>query len=102
MTSKAAAKAVARERMTAIGIVGLLSAFVMLALGCSASFGADLRMTVERPHFTCEGHVRHFSDVAYRPGQTDGAPLPCCDGQIGCAQFLSTNTIVRPPHQWRG
>ena len=96
------AKAATIDRTATLGLVGLLSAILMLALGCSASFGADLRMTVERPHFTCEGRVRHFSDVAYHPGQADAAPLPCCDGQIGCAQFLSTNTIVRATHEWHG
>jgi len=70
---------------------------------------SDLRMTVEKPHFTCEGHGALLSHTAYVPGaerravaQTaDEAPLPCCDGQIGCAQFLSTNTILRTRHQLR-
>ncbi len=104
MTNRArsSSKAATIDRTTTVGIVGLLSAVLMLALGCGSSFGADLRMTVEKPHFTCEGRVRHFSEVSYHPGETKGAPLPCCDGQIGCAQFLSTNTVVRVPHQWHG
>ena len=79
------------------------------ALGASAS---ELRMTVEQPHFTCEGRASHFSHVAYHPGTAgedlanatsdDAAPLPCCDGKIGCAQFLSTSTIVRQATQWHG
>lgn len=71
-------------------------AFVCFAGAASA---ADLRMTVQKPHFTCEGRTPGFDRVSYRPG---GAPLPCCDGQLGCAQFLSTTTIVRTPHQWHG
>ncbi len=79
------------------------------AMGASAS---GLRMTVEQPHFTCEGHDSQFSHVAYIPGAASGdlsstasgdaAPLPCCDGKIGCAQFLSTNTIIRQATQWHG
>ncbi|MBE7210148.1 MAG: hypothetical protein INR65_03945, partial [Gluconacetobacter diazotrophicus] len=69
-----------------------------------------LRMTVEAPHFTCEGHGKLMSRVAYVPGASvqtgfaasGDAPLPCCDGQIGCAQFLSTNTVIRPSHALRG
>ena len=81
--------------------VASLAALGTTALSRPAS-AIDLRMTVQRPHFTCEGHVRHFSDVAYRSGDAGDAPLPCCDGQIGCAQFLSTNTVVRPPREYRG
>lgn len=89
----------------------LLLALVLVlpAMGASAS---DLRMTVEQPRFTCEGHDSHFSRVAYVPGapaqdlsdtaSDDAAPLPCCDGKIGCAQFLSTNTIIRQANQWHG
>ena len=69
-------------------------------LGAKAS---DLRMTVEPPHFTCEGSQNALSRVAFHPdGDADKAPLPCCDGKIGCAQFLSTNTIVRQAHEWHG
>lgn len=88
----------------------LLALFLAVpAMGASAS---GLRMTVEQPHFTCEGHASHFSHVAYIPGASDRdlsnaadddvAPLPCCDGKIGCAQFLSTNTIIRQATQWHG
>ena len=80
-----------------------------MAIGAQAS---ELRMTVEKPHFTCEGHGQLLSHVAYVPGAdasgatrqntSDDAPLPCCDGQIGCAQFLSTNTILHPSHPLRG
>ena len=89
----------------------------MLFLLCAAlpvaSAGASgLRMTVEQPHFTCDGNGRTFSHVAYVPhghanddaGATgDGAPpLPCCDGRIGCAQFLSTDTIIHRATRWHG
>ena len=79
---------------------------MMLALTGLAAQASELRMTVERPHFTCEGRTM-LSHVAYVPGAerrlvTDGAPLPCCDGQIGCAQFLSTSTILHPEHPQRG
>ena len=61
-------------------------------------------MTVEKPHFTCEGSGMMLSRVAYRPGHrpSAGPVLPCCDGKLGCAQFLSTNTILHPVRQWHG
>ncbi|MCQ8241892.1 hypothetical protein [Rhizosaccharibacter radicis] len=92
----------------------LFSAMVVASVAgtaLSAAQASDLRMTVEKPHFTCEGRQASLQHTAYRPGdaeraaadQFDGqAPLPCCDGQIGCAQFLSTNTILRPHKQVRG
>jgi hypothetical protein len=78
----------------------------IIAFGATSQARAsELRMTVEKPHFTCEGRGRLLSQAAFRPGQdrqpTD-APLPCCDGQIGCAQFLSTSTIVNPDRPQRG
>ena len=63
---------------------------------------SDLRMTVEAPHFTCEGAQRFYSRVAYNLDDNSAAPLPCCDGKIGCAQFLSTNTVVHQAHEWHG
>ncbi len=68
----------------------------------AATPGEGLRMTIERPHFTCESGGRTLSRVAYH--LHEAAPqqgvLPCCDGQIVCAQFLSTNTVVRPGQRW--
>ena len=78
-----------------------------LAMTGFAAQAAELRMTVEKPHFTCEGRSMLFH-VAYVPGSAEqrpvssDAPLPCCDGKIGCAQFLSTNTILHPEHPQRG
>ena len=84
-----------RKTLLLIGLAGLIP-----ALGAQAS---DLRMTVETPHFTCEGARNSLSRVAFRPDDpSTPAPLPCCDGKIGCAQFLSTNTVVRQSHEWRG
>jgi hypothetical protein len=81
-----------------LAILALAAAVPSLAAQAS-----DLRMTVEKPHFTCEGGVQFYSRVAYRPSDAVASPaLPCCDGKIGCAQFLSTNTIVRQSHEWHG
>lgn len=76
------------------------------AIICLTAFGpmaeaSDLRMTVEKPHFTCERTGIAMSRVVYR-GKPDAIPvqvLPCCDGLLGCAQFLSTSTVVHPPHR---
>ncbi len=88
------------------GMRTILAISTALALTGAAAKASELRMTVEKPHFTCEGRSM-LSHVAYMPGAerprpVDDAPLPCCDGQIGCAQFLSTNTILHPEHPQRG
>ena len=68
-----------------------------------ASRAADLRMTVEKPRFTCERGGVSLSHVSFHAGQARlaNAVLPCCDGRLGCAQFLSTNTVVLPQRRWR-
>ncbi len=88
------------------GMRTILAVSTMLALTGFAAHASELRMTVEKPHFTCEGRSM-LSHVAYVPGEDRrrvlaDAPLPCCDGQIGCAQFLSTSTILHPDHPQRG
>lgn len=88
----------------------LLSTLILLAAPAAATgvHAAELRMTVEKPHFTCEGRGTILGKVAYVPGEykqavsDEDAPLPCCDGQIGCAQFLSTSTVLHPGHALRG
>ena len=85
----------------------ILAIPMLLAVMATGAQASDLRMTVEKPHFTCDGHGQLLSHVAYVPGEykqtvSDDAPLPCCDGQIGCAQFLSTNTVIRTDRPQRG
>jgi hypothetical protein len=81
----------------------VIAALAGAGMVCRPSQAADLRMTVERPHFTCEGDGRMLSHVVYRPGpQPPAAPLPCCDGKLGCAQFLSTSTVVHPVRHFHG
>ncbi len=101
--------------MTTIRVLRLLLVLAVPAMASRAQ-AAELRMTVERPHFTCEGHATLLNHAAWRPDAAGtrallwqvsdaidpGAPLPCCDGQIGCAQFLSTNTILHPERRLRG
>lgn len=85
----------------------ILALPMLLAMIATGAHAADLRMTVEKPHFTCEGRTTLLSHVSYMAGEykhdiDQDAPLPCCDGQIGCAQFLSTNTIIHPQRPLRG
>lgn len=81
---------------------------LFLAVVTAGAQASELRMTVEKPHFTCQGHGQLLSHASYIPGEykraidDDDAPLPCCDGQMGCAQFLSTTTILHPSHPLRG
>ncbi len=81
----------------------LAGAGVVNAAPCEARAG-ELRMTVEQPHFTCEGSGTMLSHIAFHPRrQAHAVPvLPCCDGKLGCAQFLSTSTILHPMRQWHG
>jgi hypothetical protein len=84
-----------RNLLTVLGF-----ALVLPVMNAQAS---DLRMTVEQPRFTCAGAHSALSRVAFHPNDaTRTAPLPCCNGELGCAQFLSTNTIVRQTHEWHG
>lgn len=86
----------------------ILALPLFLAVMTASAQASELRMTVEKPHFTCEGHGRLLLHASYRAGDyklavdADEAPLPCCDGQLGCAQFLSTTTILHPSHPLRG
>lgn len=84
---------------------------VLAALPAAAASASELRMTVEQPRFTCAGSAGQFSHAAYLPhtladdstaGNDGAAPLPCCDGTLGCAQFLSTDTVIRQATQWHG
>ncbi len=76
-------------------------AWAPLSNASSAETRPDLRMTVEKPHFMCESSRLLFSRVAYHPGGMDaGTVKSCCDGQLGCAQFLSTNTVLHPLRRW--
>lgn len=96
------------RKFTVLPLLVALLPFSAMQVG--AAQAGELRMTVEKPHFTCEGHGHLLSRVAYIPGapvqdgfaKTGDAPLPCCDGQIGCAQFLSTNTVIRSAAALRG
>ncbi len=70
--------------------------------GPEISRGTSLRMTVEKPRFTCAGRGVTMSHVVFQAGRAaaGAATLPCCDGQFGCAQFLSTATVLHGPHPW--
>jgi hypothetical protein len=86
----------------------LLGVFVVTAVAGSVAGGilparaSDLRMTVEKPQFICEKGGIALSHVTYHPGRKAHLrpALPCCDGQLGCAQFLSTSTVLHPPRHW--
>ncbi len=84
----------------------LATVAVVVLAGASAvaAPGDGLRMTVETPHFTCESGGTTLSHVVFHPDRdaSHHRALPCCDGQIGCAQFLSTTTVVRPGRRWHG
>ncbi len=92
--------------MNKILILPMLLTMAVTGMTQETVKASELRMTVEKPHFTCEGRGQLLSHVDYVPGQDprkaiDEVPLPCCDGQIGCAQFLSTNTILHADHPTR-
>ena len=89
-----------RRRSPLVRIACLVMVGLAAASQTAPARASSLRMTVERPHFTCEGSGVALSHVAYR---ADAKPvLPCCDGRIGCAQFLSTSTVLRAPRRWHG
>ena len=85
-----------------------IAAATLLAVAASAAapravLASGLRMTVEKPRFTCETHGASFSHAMFQPAgrPAAAAALPCCDGQLGCAQFLSTSTVLRASRRHR-
>ena len=83
----------------------LVAASLLAGGGIAATSGivlaSELRMTVEKPRFTCEAPSANLSHVAFHPDRRSAASasLPCCDGRFGCAQFLPTSTVL--PHSRR-
>lgn len=62
----------------------------------------ELHPAYAKPHFTCET-LRPLR-AAWHPERAtrDEAQQTCCNGQIGCAQFLPSSTALRQPHHWHG
>ncbi len=89
-----------RRSCLAIAAASMLASF---AAAPGLALASDLRMTVEKPRFTCETHGAVFSHASFRSDREPGiaAALPCCEGQLGCAQFLSTNTVLRASRRHR-
>ena len=83
-------------------VVGMAVALAGFGAASGLSYAADLRMTVEKPHYTCERTGALLSHASYRPEGVTAAPtvLPCCDGQFSCAQFLSTRTVLHAARRW--
>ena len=71
-----------------------------------AAGAAQLQLSAPAPHFVCAGHGGvSLSRAAYAPPSATVArtpPLPCCNGRLACAQFLSTTTILHGPKRWHG
>ena len=84
----------------------LVAASLLAGAGIAAAPGivlaSELRMTVEKPRFTCEARSASLSHVALRADRRRAAPtsLPCCDGRFGCAQFLPTSTVLPYPRRY--
>ena len=76
---------------------GFAAALLAATVGAA---GDPLHVTMERPHFICRANAARVSHTAYDPAGDADAPLPCCDGRIGCAQFLSTHTVLHGKVRW--
>ena len=70
--------------------IALVTAAMTLALAFSAH-AVELRTPVTKQLFTCV-----TSGVSRVAALVDAVPAPCCEGQLKCAQFLSTTGIVKP------
>lgn len=94
--------AIRRLAPSGLSAAAAIAALLLAGNAQAASPETSLRMTVEKPRFTCEGHGVTMSHVLFRDaGKAAGAGvLPCCNGQLGCAQFLSTRTVLHGPHPW--
>lgn len=72
--------------------IALMTAVATLALAFSAH-AVEYRTPVTKQLYTCA--TTGVSRVAATnvPSPT---PAPCCDGQLKCAQYLSTTGILKP------
>ena len=70
--------------------IALVTSALTLVLAFSAH-AMELRTPVGKQLFTCA-----TSGVSRVAAIVDAMPAPCCEGQLKCAQFLSTTGIVKP------
>ena len=66
----------------------VLSAAAVLMVSCLPAGAVEFQTQITKQLFTCA-----------KPGlqrvATIAEPSPCCDGQLRCAQFLSTSGILQ-------
>lgn len=64
---------------------------ILVALGlltaATAAQAVELRTPVTKQLYTCAQGMSRVSATA---------AAPCCDGQLKCAQFLSTTGVLKP------
>jgi hypothetical protein len=68
----------------------VLAALIMSVLSLGSATAVEYRTPVTKQLFTCAAHsvLRISTGSVALPGFA-----PCCDGQLKCAQFLSTTGI---------
>ena len=91
---------------------GHFGLYVAVTLGLAITVGrpavaadglvAPLPMSAQRPHFVCAPHAVFRSTAGGGEAAAPTAPLPCCNGRLACAQFLSTTTILHGSKRWHG
>lgn len=72
----------------------LLTLVATLGLAASAH-AAEIRIPVGKQLFTCAAPGVARISTAVEP------VAPCCDGKLKCAEYLSTTSVVKPPHRHR-
>lgn len=71
----------------------MLAAALLLSTGSSAG-ALEFRSPVVKHLFACDS--KNLSRVAARPGAAPDVPGACCLGELRCAQFLATRSILKP------
>ena len=65
-----------------------LAVFAMTLISVGSAMAVEYRTPVAKQLFTCAS--AGLSRVALQ-----GAPEPCCEGRLKCAQFLSTGGVLK-------
>ena len=67
----------------AVKTISLASALVLMSM---AAHAVEMRTPVTKQLYTCATGVSRVATID---------PAPCCDGQLRCAQFLSTTGVLK-------
>jgi len=112
----------ARNGLAGLALATGLAAGLVLAGGGARAASGELHPAIAKPHYTCEStqaqkaawqktdwQKTDWQKTGWKKTDWQVAPLApahpartCCDGQIGCAEYLPSSTALPQPHHWHG